>query len=72
MAHILNRRGDPAIAGFGDHGLVRRAIRAVSGFRLARAKGVDTRERRFILIKQDLAHLERKQLRDIGLDRGAS
>ena len=38
---------------------------------LARAGRATDREHNDFLIKQDLAHLDRNQLRDIGLDRDA-
>jgi hypothetical protein len=50
--------------------LVSCAIRAVSR-RLTLALNTIDRENRDFAIRQDLAHLDRNQLRDIGLDRDA-
>lgn len=61
----------PMAANAGHRGLLARAIRALRTFRLCRSRATDsgTSERRALLIKQDLAHLDRNLLRDIGLDR---
>jgi uncharacterized protein YjiS (DUF1127 family) len=50
--------------------LVSCAIRAVSR-RLTRALNTIEKENRDFAIRQDLAHLDRNQLRDIGLNRDA-
>ncbi|MBE9558042.1 MAG: hypothetical protein IMF08_14385 [Proteobacteria bacterium] len=54
----------------GGRSLVKCAVRAVQR-RLASIGGTTDRERKDFRIKQDLAHLDRNQLRDIGIDRGA-
>ena len=71
MTRMLTQFFDPTTAyGTGSHSLVKGVVRAVRR-RLARAGGTVDRESREFLIKQDLAHLDRNQLRDIGLDRDA-
>ena len=71
MTSTLMQFTDPATA-FGprNRGMMRCAIHAIRRG-LTRAGGTPDRESRNLIIKQDLAHLDRNQLRDIGLDRDA-
>ena len=71
MARVLTQFIGPTRAfGSGCRNLVMCAIRAVSR-RLTHALNTIDRDNRDIAIRQDLAHLDRNQLRDIGLDRDA-
>lgn len=71
MTRTLMQFIDPATAfGKSIRCMMTCAIRAVRR-RLTRAGGTTDRETRGLIIKQDLAHLDRNQLRDIGLDRDA-
>lgn len=73
MIHTLTQLANPPTLGLGVRSLMRRAVCAVRAFRDRRARTCDGggKERRDFLIKQDLAQLDRNQLRDIGLDRDA-
>ncbi len=69
MTRTLTQFIDPMTAyGSGGRSLVECAVRAVQRC-LARTGGTTDRERKDFVIKQDLAQLDRNQLRDIGLDR---
>ncbi len=71
MTRTLTQFFDPmTYFGASSHNLVKGVVRAVRR-RLARAGGTADRDSKEFLIKQDLAHLDRNQLRDIGLDRDA-
>ena len=71
MTRMLIQFIDPITAcESGGRSLVKCAVRAVQR-RLARTGGTTDRERKDFVIKQDLAQLDRNQLRDIGIDRDA-
>ena len=71
MTRTLTQFIDPITAcGLIARSLGRSAIRAAR-HHLARADETAYRERKGFVIRQDLAHLDLSQLRDIGLDRDA-